>query len=46
MRFDDYLTPPITPDGNCLMGNHNLPGMPILRHDDAVSGRYYCFENA
>jgi hypothetical protein len=30
MRFDDCLTPPITPYGNCLMGNQNLPGMPTL----------------
>jgi hypothetical protein len=28
--FDDYLTLPITPDGNCLMGNHNLPRTPTL----------------
>ncbi|KAF5250224.1 hypothetical protein FANTH_4549 [Fusarium anthophilum] len=24
MGFDRYLTPPITPDGNSLMGNHNM----------------------
>lgn len=25
MGFDGYLTPPITPDGNCLVANHNVP---------------------
>ncbi|KAG4293999.1 hypothetical protein FPRO06_00584 [Fusarium proliferatum] len=50
MGFDGYLTPPITPDGNSLMGNHNMakesyglpprcPVTPTPPHHAAVYGQ-------
>ncbi|KAF9766522.1 hypothetical protein IL306_001055, partial [Fusarium sp. DS 682] len=51
MGFDGYLTPPITPDGNSLMGNHNMakesyglpprcPVTPTPPHHAAVYGQH------
>ncbi|EXL89529.1 hypothetical protein FOPG_00193 [Fusarium oxysporum f. sp. conglutinans race 2 54008] len=51
MGFDGYLTPPITPDGNSLIGNHNMakeshglpprcPVTPTPPHHAAVYGQH------
>ncbi|KAF5007127.1 hypothetical protein FDECE_6532 [Fusarium decemcellulare] len=53
MGFEGYLTPPITPDGSCLMGNnHNLakdsyglpprcPVTPTPQHHATVYGQHH-----
>ncbi|KAF4982638.1 hypothetical protein FZEAL_1787 [Fusarium zealandicum] len=52
MGFDGYLTPPITPDGSSLVGNHNLakdsygmpprcPVTPTPQHQAAMYGQQH-----